>query len=108
MTADPVLVLSLRPRIIDAICSVYDPEIPVNIWELGLIYGIDVDSERRVQILMTLPAPGCPSAQALPLEVERRVREVEGVADVFVEVVWEPAWSPERMSDAAKLQLGML
>ena len=108
MTADPVLVLSLRPRIIDAICSVYDPEIPVNIWELGLIYGIDVDSERSVQILMTLTAPGCPSAQALPLEVERRVREVEGVADVFVEVVWEPAWSPERMSDAAKLQLGML
>ena len=108
MTADPVLVLSLRPRIIDAICSVYDPEIPVNIWELGLIYGIDVDSERRVQILMTLTAPGCPSAQALPLEVERRVREVEGVAEVFVEVVWEPAWSPERMSDAAKLHLGML
>jgi FeS assembly SUF system protein len=108
MTADPVLDLSLRPRIIDAICSVYDPEIPVNIWELGLIYGIDVDSERRVQIRMTLTAPGCPSAQALPLEVERRVREVEGVADVFVEVVWEPAWSPERMSDAAKLQLGML
>jgi FeS assembly SUF system protein len=108
MTADPVLALALRPRIVDAICSVYDPEIPVNIWELGLIYGIDVDSERRVQIQMTLTAPGCPSAQALPREVERRVREVEGVADVFVDVVWEPAWSPERMSDAAKLQLGML
>jgi FeS assembly SUF system protein len=108
MTADPVLDLSLRPRIIDAICSVYDPEIPVNIWELGLIYGIDIDSERRVQVAMTLTAPGCPSAQALPLEVERRVRSVEGVTDAFVEVVWEPAWSPERMSDAAKLQLGML
>jgi len=108
MTADPVLALSLRPRIIEAICSVYDPEIPVNIWELGLIYEIDVDNERRVQIQMTLTAPGCPSAQVLPLEVERKVRVVEGVADVFVEVVWEPAWSPERMSDAAKLQLGML
>ncbi|MFO7693671.1 MAG: iron-sulfur cluster assembly protein [Vicinamibacterales bacterium] len=108
MTADPVVALTLRPRIIDAICSVYDPEIPVNIWELGLIYGIDIDCERRVQVQMTLTAPGCPSARALPLEVERRVREVEGVADVFVEVVWEPAWSPERMSDAAKLQLGML
>ena len=108
MTADPVLALSLRPRIIEAICSVYDPEIPVNIWELGLIYEIDVDNERRVQIRMTLTAPGCPSAQVLPLEVERKVRAVEGVADVFVEVVWEPAWSPERMSDAAKLQLGML
>jgi len=108
MTADPVLALSLRPRIIEAVCSVYDPEIPVNIWELGLIYGIDIDNERRVQIRMTLTAPGCPSAQVLPLEVERKVRAVEGVADVFVEVVWEPAWSPERMTDAAKLQLGML
>jgi FeS assembly SUF system protein len=108
MTADPVLDLSLRPRIIDAICSVYDPEIPVNIWELGLIYGIDIDNERRVQILMTLTAPGCPSAQALPLEVERRVRSVEGVTDAFVEVVWEPPWSADRMSDAARLQLGLL
>jgi FeS assembly SUF system protein len=108
MTIDPVIALALRPRIVDAVCSVYDPEIPVNIWELGLIYGIDIDSERRVHVQMTLTAPGCPSAQALPLEVERRVRDVEGVADVFVEVVWEPAWSPERMSDAAKLQLGML
>jgi FeS assembly SUF system protein len=108
MTADPVRALSLRPPIIGALCSVYDPEIPVNIWELGLIYDIDVDSERRVQIRMTLTAPGCPSAQALPAEVERKVRDVEGVADVFVEVVWDPAWSPERMSDAAKLQLGML
>ena len=108
MTADPLLTLALRPRIIDAICSVYDPEIPVNIWELGLIYGIDIDDERRVHVQMTLTAPGCPSAQALPLEVERKVRGVEGVADVFVEVVWEPAWSAERMSDAAKLQLGVL
>jgi len=108
VTADPLLTLALRPRIIDAICSVYDPEIPVNIWELGLIYGIDIDDERRVHIQMTLTAPGCPSAQALPLEVERKVRGVEGVADVFVEVVWEPAWSAERMSDAAKLQLGVL
>ena len=108
MTADPVLTLALRPRIIDAICSVYDPEIPVNIWELGLICSIDIDDERRVHIQMTLTAPGCPSAQALPLEVERKVRGVEGVADVFVEVVWEPAWSAERMSDAAKLQLGVL
>jgi len=108
VTADPLLTLALRPRIIDAICSVYDPEIPVNIWELGLIYGIDIDDERRVHVQMTLTAPGCPSAQALPLEVERKVRGVEGVADVFVEVVWEPAWSAERMSDAAKLQLGVL
>jgi len=108
MTTDPVVALSLRPRIIGAVCSVYDPEIPVNIWELGLIYGIDIDDERRAHIRMTLTAPGCPSAQALPLEVERRVRDVEGVTDVFVEVVWEPTWSTDKMSDAAKLQLGFL
>jgi FeS assembly SUF system protein len=108
MTADPAVDLSLRPRVIDAVCSVYDPEIPVNIWELGLIYDIDIDNERRVHIRMTLTAPGCPSAQALPIQVERMVRDIESVTDVFVEVVWEPAWSPERMSDAAKLQLGFL
>jgi FeS assembly SUF system protein len=104
---DPILALSLRPKIIDAICSVYDPEIPVNIWEMGLIYDVDIDKERRVHIRMTLTAPACPSAQSLPLEVERKVRDVEGVADAFVEVVWEPAWTMDRMSEAAKLQLGM-
>ena len=105
--SDPLAALSLEPAIIDALCSIYDPEIPVNIHELGLIYGIDVDAEHRVQIRMTLTAPACPSAQSLPLEVERKVREVPGVKDVFVEVVWEPAWSTDRMSEAAKLQLGM-
>ena len=105
---NPVLDLTLRPKIIDAICSVYDPEIPVNIWELGLVYDIDIDEARRVHIQMTLTAPACPSAQSLPIEVERKVREVAGVADAFVEIVWEPAWSPSRMSDAAKLQLGLL
>jgi FeS assembly SUF system protein len=108
MTADLLDDLSLRPRIVEAVCSVYDPEIPVNIWELGLIYGIDIDSERRVQIRMTLTAPGCPSAQALPIEVERKVRAVAGVTDVCVDVVWEPAWSPDRMTDAAKLEMGLL
>jgi FeS assembly SUF system protein len=108
VTPDPALALALRPRIIEAIRSVYDPEIPVNIWELGLIYGVDVDDEGHVHVRMTLTAPGCPSAQALPLEVERRVREVEGVADVDVDVVWDPAWSADMMSDAAKLQLGVL
>ena len=104
---DPVLSLSLRPRVIEAICSVYDPEIPVNIFELGLVYDIDIDADRRVHVRMTLTAPACPSAQSLPLEVERKVREVEGVADAYVEVVWEPAWTTDRMSDVAKLQLGM-
>ena len=106
--SDPVLDLTLRPKIIDAICSVYDPEMPVNVWELGLVYDIDIDEARRVHIRMTLTAPACPSAQSLPIEVERRVREIDGVADAFVEIVWEPAWSPARMSDAARLQLGLL
>ncbi len=105
---NPVLDLTLKPKIIDAICSVYDPEIPVNIWELGLVYDIDIDDQRRVHIRMTLTAPACPSAQSLPIEVEEKVRQVEGVADVFVEIVWEPAWSPARMTEAARLQLGML
>jgi FeS assembly SUF system protein len=100
--------LLLRPRIIDALCSVYDPEIPANIWELGLIYDVEIGSDRSVHVRMTLTAPACPAAQALPLEVERSVRAVEGVADATVEVVWEPAWSADRMSDAAKLQLGFL
>jgi len=108
VTADPVAALELRPRVIDALCSVFDPEIPVNIWELGLIYGIEVDSDRRVRVRMTLTAPGCPAARALPLEVERKVREVPGAAGADVEVVWDPPWSPERMSDAARLELGVL
>ena len=105
---DPVLALTLRPKIIDALCTVYDPEIPVNIWEMGLIYDIRIDDDRRVHIRMTLTAPACPAAQALPLEVERAVRAVDGVADATVEVVWDPAWSADRMSDAARLALGML
>jgi FeS assembly SUF system protein len=105
---NPVLALTLRPKVIDAICSVYDPEIPVNIWELGLVYDIDIDDARRVHIRMTLTAPACPSAQSLPVEVEEKVREIDGVADAFVEIVWEPAWSPARMSEAARLQLGWL
>jgi len=105
--SDPLAALTLEPAIIEALCTIYDPEIPVNIHELGLIYDIDVDAEHRVQIRMTLTAPACPSAQSLPLEVERKVREVPGVTDVFVEVVWEPAWTTDRMSEAAKLQLGM-
>ena len=105
--SDPLAALALKPAIIEALSEVYDPEIPVNIWELGLIYDIEVDSESRVHIQMTLTAPACPAAQVLPAEVEGRVRAVPGVKDVYVEVVWEPAWSTDRMSEAAKLQLGM-
>ena len=97
----------LEPKVIDAISSVYDPEIPVNIWELGLIYELRVERTGAVQVRMTLTAPACPSAQTLPGEVENSVRQVEGVTDVKVEVVWEPPWTTDRMSEAAKLQLGM-
>ena len=85
----------------------FDPEIPVNIYELGLIYDIDVDSAANVQVRMTLTAPACPAAQTIPVDVERRVREVPGLNDVKVEVVWDPPWTHDRMSDAAKLTLGM-
>ncbi len=97
----------LEPKVIEAISSVYDPEIPVNIWELGLIYEMHVSPTGLVDIKMTLTAPACPSAQTLPSEVESRVRQVEGVSQVKVDVVWEPPWTTDRMSEAAKLQLGM-
>jgi FeS assembly SUF system protein len=100
--------LKFTPQIVEALARVFDPEIPVNIYELGLIYDIDVDAEANVQVRMTLTAPACPSAQAIPLDAERRIREVEGLKDVKVEVVWDPPWTKDRMSDAAKLALGML
>ena len=99
---------NLRERVEDALRQVYDPEIPVNIFELGLIYGIDVSEEGAVQIRMTLTAPSCPAAGAMPGEVESRVAAVEGVKDVTVELVWDPPWDQSRMSEAAKLELGLL
>ena len=106
-TADAEKTAALKPVIIDAISTVFDPEIPVNIWELGLIYDIAVDAANSVLVTMTLTAPGCPAAQSLPSEVESKVRAVAGVTDAKVDVVWEPGWTKDRMSDAAKLQLGM-
>jgi FeS assembly SUF system protein len=107
-TRDPLNTLKFRPQVVDALSKVYDPEIPVNIYELGLIYDIDVDTDANVLVRMTLTAPACPSAQTIPLDAERRIREVEGLKDVKVEVVWDPPWTKDRMSDAAKLTLGML
>jgi FeS assembly SUF system protein len=107
LTPDPLATLKLKPQVIEQISTVFDPEIPVNIWELGLIYDIIVDPESIVGVRMTLTAPACPAAQTLPVEVERKVREVPGVSDAIVEVVWDPPWDRDRMSDAAKLQLGM-
>jgi FeS assembly SUF system protein len=105
--ADPAQTDALKPPIVEAISTVFDPEIPVNIYELGLIYEIIVDAERRVGVRMTLTSPACPSAQQLPSEVRYKVKAVEGVADCHVDVVWEPAWTKDMMSEAAKLSLGI-
>ena len=107
VVADPARTEALKPALVEAISTVYDPEIPVNIWELGLIYDIVVDASGVAGITMTLTAPGCPAAQSLPGEVAERVKGVAGVSDAKVEVVWEPAWTKERMSEAARLQLGL-
>ena len=107
LTADPAKTEELKPAIVDAIRTVFDPEIPVNIWELGLIYDIAVDAAGVAGIQMTLTAPGCPAAQSLPVEVAAKVKAVPGVSDAKVDIVWEPTWSKDRMSEAAKLQLGM-
>jgi FeS assembly SUF system protein len=107
MINDPERASALRPQVIAAISKVFDPEIPVNIYELGLIYETIVTRESAVGIRMTLTAPACPAAQYLPAEVMKRAAEVPGVTDVKVDIVWDPPWDRDRMSDAAKLQLGM-
>ena len=93
--------------VIDAIATVYDPEIPVNIYELGLVYAVDVHDDGRVKVEMTLTAPACPSAQELPEQVRDAVLTVAGVTGCEVETVWDPPWDPSRMSDEARLQLNM-
>ena len=98
----------IRQRIVEALHSVYDPEIPVDIYELGLVYDVSVDEAGRASIRMTLTSPACPAAEALPPEVETKARGVPGVTSVSLELVWEPPWTPERMSEAAKLELGMV
>jgi FeS assembly SUF system protein len=98
----------LEERIIDVLRTCYDPEIPVNIYELGLIYNIEIDPEANVNVQMTLTSPGCPVAGSLPGEVQSKVGSVMGVKSAKVDLVWDPAWRPDRMSEAAKLQLGML
>ncbi len=108
LTSDPVATLKFKPRIIEVLSTIFDPEIPVNIYELGLIYDVIVDANHAVKVEMTLTAPNCPAAQSLPAEVKTKVGAVEGVIEAHVEVVWEPTWSMDRMSEAAKLQLGML
>jgi FeS assembly SUF system protein len=103
---DPALTADLQGPIIEVIKTVYDPEIPVDIYELGLIYDIIVDADRRALVRMTLTSPACPSAQQLPSEVRYKVKAVEGISDAAVDVVWDPPWDKDRMSEAARLQLG--
>jgi FeS assembly SUF system protein len=99
--------MTLKEEVIAAMKKVYDPEMPVNIYELGLIYAVDVDAEGKVAIRMTLTAPNCPVAGTLPADVERAVRAVPGVSDVKLELTFDPPWSKDRMSEAAKLALGI-
>jgi FeS assembly SUF system protein len=106
-TADSEKTAALKPAIVAAISTVFDPEIPVNIWELGLIYDVAVDVSGMALVTMTLTSPGCPAAQSLPPEVGSKVKSVAGVTDAKVDVVWEPGWTKDRMSEAAKLQLGL-
>ncbi|MDF1757416.1 MAG: SUF system Fe-S cluster assembly protein [Legionellaceae bacterium] len=98
---------SLKEDVILALKGVFDPEIPVNIYDLGLIYDVALDDKQHVHIQMTLTSPGCPVAQTFPGTVERAVNEVAGISDCEVELVWEPPWDQDRMSEAARLELGL-
>jgi len=99
---------NLRDKVTDVIKTIFDPEIPVNIYDLGLIYRVDILPINNVQITMTLTAPSCPAAQSLPIEVDQKVREIEGVNDVHVVVTWDPPWDKSMMSEIAQLELGWL
>ncbi|MBN9229351.1 MAG: SUF system Fe-S cluster assembly protein [Legionella sp.] len=98
---------ALHAAVIKALQGVYDPEIPVNIYDLGLIYNVAIDDEAQVTIQMTLTTPGCPVAQTFPGTVEQAVNQVAGVRDCTVELVWEPPWTQDRMTEAARLELGL-
>ena len=104
---DPAATAEFQQPIIDVIKTVFDPEIPVDIYELGLIYEIIVDNEKRALIKMTLTSPACPSAQQIPQEVRYKVKAVPGITDAWVEIVWDPPWTKDRMSEVAKLTLGI-
>ena len=99
---------AIREQVIEQLKTVFDPEIPVNIYELGLVYKVDVAEDGATQITMTLTTPMCPAAEQLPPEVETKTRNVPGVTSVQLDLVWDPPWSPDMMSDAARLDLGML
>ena len=97
----------IKNKVIEEIKKIYDPEIPVNIYELGLIYKVDIDVKNKVNIDMTLTSPNCPAAESLPNEVKENVKKVDGVSDVNLNLVWEPPWDKDKMSEAAKLELNL-
>ena len=97
----------IKSQVIEKIKKIYDPEIPVNIYELGLIYKIEVDEKNKVNIDMTLTSPNCPVAESLPKDVKQNIMKVEGVSDVNLNLVWEPPWDKDKMSEAAKLELNL-
>ena len=97
----------IKNRVIEEVKKIYDPEIPVNIYELGLIYKIEVDEKNKINIDMTLTSPNCPVAESLPNEVKENIMKVEGVSDVNLNLVWEPPWDKDKMSEAAKLELNL-
>jgi len=99
---------ALKEKVIAVLQTIYDPEIPVSIYELGLIYEVSILPINNVQVVMTLTAPSCPAAQSLPVEVDQKVRQIEGVNDVHVAVTWNPPWNKSMMSEAAQLELGFL
>src|SRR5678815_4063941 len=98
----------LKAKVIECLRTIFDPEIPVNIYELGLVYEVEILPLNNVQIVMTLTAPSCPAAQSLPIEVDQKVRQIEGVNDVHVAVTWTPPWNKSMMSEAAQLELGFM
>ena len=98
---------TIKNKVIEEIKKIYDPEIPVNIYELGLIYKIEVDDKNKVNVDMTLTSPNCPVAESLPKEVKENIMKVEGVSEVILNLVWEPPWDKDKMSEAAKLELNL-
>jgi len=98
----------IEAEVIEALRTVFDPEIPVNVYELGLIYLVEVSGEGAVMIRMTLTSPHCPAVQSMPAEIEGKVRTISGVTDVSIDLVWDPPWDQTKMSEAARLQLGMM
>ncbi len=106
--AAPASELTMEERVVEVVKTIFDPEIPVNIYELGLIYEVTWDAERKkVDVSMTLTSPSCPVAGTLPGEVEVKIKEIDGIDDVTVELVWDPPWTMEKLSEAAKLQMGL-